>query len=158
MSEGHVWSEATLVAKSPKTEKSAKITKQNQEPTDPKTTTLGNRAKVKLSWERINSVTHKLVVDGRVSHTPASHGQWQGYHTSFAVAWVMNADPHMGADGWVGRCRDKRGDWCLGPTTLEDAKRETRNWVLGLPVGGKADEWFLSNPIREFNELTTKEF
>jgi hypothetical protein len=25
--------------------------------------------------------------------------------------------------------------------------------VLCLPVGGAADEWFLSNPIREYNEL-----
>ena len=62
----------------------------------------------------------------------------------------------MRADGWVGRCRDKRGDWCLGPTTFDDAKRETKNWVLGLPVGGSADEWFLTDPIAELNQLQVR--
>ena len=32
-------------------------------------------------------------------------------------------------------------------------RTQTKNWVLGLPVGGAADEWFLSNPMREYNEL-----
>ena len=108
-----------------------------------------------LYWERVNPVTFKLCVRGRFSDTPACHGQWQGYRASFPIAWVMNIGWAVDADaeGWVGRCRDKRGDWCLGPTTFEDARTQTKNWVLGLPVGGKADEWFLSNPIREYNEL-----
>jgi hypothetical protein len=58
-------------------------------------------------------------------------------------------------EGWLGRCRDKRGDWCFGPTSFEEARRETKNWVLGLPVGGRADEWFATNPAAELNQLQT---
>ena len=106
-----------------------------------------------LYWERVNPVTYKLCVRGRFSDTPASHGQWQGYRASFPVAWVTNIGWAVDSEAWLGRCRDKRGDWCLGPTTFEDARTQTKNWVLCLPVGGAADEWFLSNPIREYNEL-----
>ena len=63
------------------------------------------------------------------------------------------SDVAVDSEAWLGRCRDKRGEWCLGPTTFNDARTQTKNWVLGLPVGGKADEWFLSNPIREYTDL-----
>ena len=109
-----------------------------------------------LYWERVNQVTYKLCVKGRFSDTPACHGKWAGHRASFPIAWVMNIGwAAEAAEGWLGRCRDKRGDWCLGPTTFEDARTQTKNWVLGLPVSGAADEWFLTNPIRELNEIQT---
>jgi hypothetical protein len=102
-----------------------------------------------LKWEHINHATWQLSAVGRYSNTPASHGQWSAYRTSYPVAWVMN----IGAADWLGRCRDKRGDWCLGPTTFDDARTQTKNWVLGLPVNSEADEWFMTNPTRELNEI-----
>jgi hypothetical protein len=106
-----------------------------------------------LYWERVNALTFKLCIKGRISHTPRSHGQWSAYETGYPVAWVMNVGWAAGGEAWLGRCRDKRGDWCLGPTTFDDARAQTKNYVLGLPVGGTADEWFLTNPIRELNEI-----
>jgi hypothetical protein len=106
-----------------------------------------------LFWERVNAATWKLCIRGRFSDTPACHGKWPSYRTSFPIAWVINIGWASETEAWLGRCRDKRGDWCLGPTTFEDARTQTKNWVLGLPVGGKADEWFLTDSIREYNEL-----
>ncbi len=101
-----------------------------------------------LKWERVNDVTWKLAVKGKVSHTPASHGQWPGYHTSYPAAWLMRVNWWAGSSSWVGRCRDERGDWTFGPTTFEEAKQETRAWVLGeTDVGGFADD-----SIRELHE------
>jgi hypothetical protein len=45
-----------------------------------------------LKWERVNEVTYKLAVEGKVSHTPPSHGQWPGFHTSYPAAWLMNTN------------------------------------------------------------------
>ena len=113
------------------------------------------RAKA-LKWERVNDVTWKLIEDGRNVEVPRVHGKWPGFRVAEAVAWVINVGWAAQAEGWIGRCRDKRGDWCLGPTSFECARRETKNWVLGLPVGGRADEWFLTNPGRELNELQSR--
>ncbi len=44
--------------------------------------------KTKLHFERVNEVTFKLT-DGEVTNVPASHGQWGGYRTTKAVAWVI---------------------------------------------------------------------
>jgi hypothetical protein len=122
----------------------------------------GNNGKIEktkdraLKWERVNDVTWKLGEEGKNVEVSRVHGKWGGYRTMEAVAWVMNVGWVAGSEGWLGRCRDKRGDWCLGPTTFEDARRQTKNWVLGLPVGGAADEWFLTNPARELNELQAR--
>jgi hypothetical protein len=114
---------------------------------------IGNRS---LRWERVNDVTWKLVEEGKNVEVPRVHGKWPGYRTSAAIAWVINVGWVAGCEGWLGRCRDKRGDWCLGPTTFEDARKQTKNWVLGLPVTGRADEWFPTNPARELHELQSR--
>ena len=31
------------------------------------------------------------------------------------------SDVAVDSEAWLGRCRDKHGDWCLGPTTFDDA-------------------------------------
>ena len=59
--------------------------------------------KTKLHFERVNEVTFKLT-DGEVTNVPASHGQWGGYRTTKAVAWVIK----IGSDAWLARCR-RRG-------------------------------------------------
>jgi hypothetical protein len=102
-----------------------------------------------LKWERLNEVTYKLVVKDKVSHTPASHGQWPGFHTSYPAAWLMNTNWWSGGGkSWVGRCRDERGNWSFGPTTFEDARRVTKDWVLDqTSLGG-----FTDDPIRDLHE------
>jgi hypothetical protein len=117
---------------------------QNQEPERGDFDTFKPRWKVsELKWERVNEVTYKLVAEGKVSHTPASHGQWPGFHTSYPAAWLMNVNWWNGnGASWVGRCRDERGDWSIGPATFEDARRETKDWALGKSVAGG----FVDNP------------
>ena len=44
--------------------------------------------KTKFHFERVNEITFKLT-DGEVTNVPASHGQWGGYRTTKAVAWVI---------------------------------------------------------------------
>jgi hypothetical protein len=123
-------------------------TKENQEATEAEIDAFKPRWKASaLKWERVNEVTYKLVVEGKVSHTPPSHGQWPGFHTSYPAAWLMNTNWWTGS-GWVGRCRDERGDWSFGPTTFEEARSETKDWVLGKSVAGG----FIDNPIHDLNE------
>src|SRR5262245_57462441 len=43
--------------------------------------------KTHLCFERVNDVTFKLT-NGEVTNVPASHGQWGGYRSTKAVAWV----------------------------------------------------------------------
>jgi hypothetical protein len=125
-------------------------TKENQEAAGAANDTFKPRWKASLlKWERVNDVTYKLTVQGKVSHTPASHGQWPGCHTDYPAAWLMNTNWwHGNGASWVGRCRDERGDWSFGPTTFEEARRETKDWVLGKSVAGG----FTDNPIRDLHE------
>ena len=58
--------------------------------------------KIKFHFERVNEVTFKLT-DGEATNVPASHGQWGGYRTTKAVAWVINIAPGQ----WLARCRDE---------------------------------------------------
>ena len=58
--------------------------------------------KTNLRFERVNEVTFKLT-DGEVTNVPASHGQWGGYRTTKAVAWVIKIAP----GAWLARCRDR---------------------------------------------------
>jgi hypothetical protein len=123
---------------------------ENQGPTEAEIGTFKPRWEASaLKWERLNDVTYKLVVEGKVSHTPASHGQWPGFHTTYPAAWLMNTNWWNGnGASWVGRCRDERGDWSFGPTTFEEARSQTKLWVLGKSVAGG----FVDDPIGDLNE------
>jgi hypothetical protein len=142
---------ATPIADSPTTLKNAETSHRLR---PPKNDLLKTRRARRLRWEKLDGVTWKLIEPGKNTDVPKSNGQWPGFRTTFPLAWVMNIGwPAATGDAWLGRCRDKRGDWCLGPTTFDDARAQTKNYVLGLPVEGSADEWFLTNPIRELNEI-----
>src|SRR5262249_7665123 len=119
----------------------SKISKKTERVGPPKIEKIRNRGG-SLKWERVNEVTWKLIEEGRNVEVPRVRGKWQGYRTGEALAWVINVGWVAGTEGWLGRCRDRRGDWCLGPTSFEDARKQTKSWVLGLSVGGRADEWF----------------
>ena len=143
--ESYLYSGPPLPSKKP-----PQNTEHNQRPVEGENDTFKSRWKSSLlKWERVNDVTWKLAVTGKVSHTPACHGKWPGFHVSYPAAWVMNTNwwSARGAS-WVGRCRDERGDWSFGPATFEDARREIKDWVLGKSVAGG----FTDNPIRDLNE------
>ena len=56
----------------------------------------------KLTFEQVNEATWKLT-NGEMTNVPASHGQWGGYRTSKAIAWVINVAPNA----WLARSGDQ---------------------------------------------------
>ena len=72
--------------------------------------------KSSLSWVRVDEVTWKLT-DGKMSRTPGSHGQWGGYETERAIAWVCNLGWPFGRNDWHAFCGDKK----IGPTDFDSA-------------------------------------
>jgi hypothetical protein len=73
--------------------------------------------KTNLRFQRVNEITFKLT-DGDGTSVPASHGQWGGYRTTKAVAWVIKI---------VARC----GDMLCGPTTFDKAKTDALKMARG---------------------------
>ena len=98
--------------------------------------------KTKLHFERVNEVTFKLT-DGEVTNVPASHGQWGGYRTTKAVAWVINIAPGQ----WLARCRDEAS----GPSSFNEAKAN----ALAMARGACGD-YFIENPIDHLNGLQAR--
>ena len=83
--------------------------------------------KAKLFWIEVNDVTWKLT-DGEISRTPASFGQWGGYNTERAVAWVFDIGWPARKSLWYARRKDR--SW--GPTTsLARAKKAALGFVTG---------------------------
>jgi hypothetical protein len=97
---------------------------------------------LKLHFDRVNEVTFKLT-DGEVTNVPASHGQWAGYRTTKAVAWVINIAPGQ----WLARC----GDEASGPSSFNEAKAN----ALAMARGGCGD-YFIENPIDHLNGLQAR--
>ena len=98
--------------------------------------------KTKLQFERVNEVSFKLT-DGDVTNVPASHGQWGGYRTTKAVAWVIK----IGLDAWLARC----GDEVSGPSSFNEAKAS----ALAMARGACGD-YFIENPIDHLNALQAR--
>src|SRR5262249_9670543 len=91
-----------------------------------------------LKWVEINDITWKLT-DGTPSRTPTSHGQWAGYNTEAALAWVMEVGwPFKKKiDCWYARCGNKTH----GPTDLHTAKQAAlalANGATSFPEHGIA--------------------
>src|SRR5262245_4053686 len=87
--------------------------------------------KTDLRFERVNEVTFKLT-DGEITNVPASHGQWGGYRTTKAVAWVINIAP----DHWLARCRHE----VSGPVPF--AKAKPKAFAMARGVHG---DYFIEN-------------
>src|SRR5262245_14541297 len=98
--------------------------------------------KTQLSFERVNEVTFK-VTNGEATDVPASHGQWGGYRTTKAVAWVINLGPGQ----WLSRCGDKAS----GPFSFNEAKAN----ALAMARGAHGD-YFVENPITHLNDLQAR--
>lgn len=98
--------------------------------------------KTNLHFDRVNEVTFKLT-DGESTNVPASHGQWGGYRTTKAVAWVINIAPGQ----WLGRCRDEAS----GPSSFNEAKAN----ALAMARSACGD-YFIKNPIDHLNRLQAR--
>jgi len=95
-----------------------------------------------LHFERVNEVTFKLT-DGECTHVPASHGQWGGYRTTKAVAWVISIVPGQ----WLARYRNEAS----GPSSFNEAKTN----ALAMARGACGD-YFIENPIDHLNGLQAR--
>ena len=94
----------------------------------------------RFKFEKVNEVTWKLT-NGEMTNVPASHGQWGGYRTTKAIAWVINVAPNA----WLARC----GDQASNPCSLNAAKSE----AMAMAKGACGD-YAVANPIAHLNGLT----
>ena len=95
-----------------------------------------------LHFERINNSTFKIT-DGELTNVPASHGQWSGYRTTKAVAWIIKLE----SDAWLARC----GNQVCGPSCFSEAKANAFAMAKGAP-----GDYLVSNPIAHLNGLTAR--
>ena len=77
-----------------------------------------------------------------MTNVPASHGQWGGYRTTKAIAWVINVAPNA----WLARCDDQTSN----PLALTAAKS-----VAMAMAKGACGDYAVGNPIAHLNGLTT---
>jgi hypothetical protein len=98
--------------------------------------------KTNLRFERVNEVTFKLT-DGEVANVPASHGQWGGYRTTKAVAWVINVAPGQ----WLARSRNE----VFGSSSFAEAKAN----ALAMARGAHGD-YFIESAIDHLNGLEAR--
>ena len=99
----------------------------------------GNQAK--LEWEKVNEITWKLT-DGTMTNTPTSHGQWGGYRTPKAIAWVI--DVGISKPAWITRYRDQT----TNPLPLKEAKSEATAMAKGA-----CGDYVVRDPIAHLNGL-----
>ena len=77
-----------------------------------------------LRCERVNDSTFKIT-NGELTNVPASHGQWSGYRTTKALAWIIKLGPHA----WLARCSDQV---CGQPSARR--RRMPSRWQRALMV------------------------
>src|SRR6476620_5778425 len=80
----------------------------------------------RFQFEKVNEVSIKLA-NGELSRVTGSHGQWGGYNTTKAIAWVFCVGPGK----WLARC----GDQACGPDSLNRAKAN----ALAMAKGAAGD-------------------
>jgi hypothetical protein len=95
-----------------------------------------------LHCERVNDSTFKIT-NGELTNVPASHGQWSGYRTTRALAWIIKLE----SDAWLARC----GDQVCGPSYFTEAKSN----ALAMARGADGD-YFVRNPISHLNGLQAR--
>jgi len=95
-----------------------------------------------LGCERVNDSTFKIT-NGELSNVPASHGQWAGYRTTKALAWIIKLE----AESWLARC----GDQVCGPSSFVEAKAD----ALAMAKGVHGD-YLVRKPISHLNGLQAR--
>ena len=88
----------------------------------------------RFRFEKVND-------NGAMTNVPASHGQWGGYRTAKAIAWIINVAPNA----WLARC----GDQTSNLLALTAAKSE----AMAMAKGACGD-YVVSNPVAHLNGLT----
>jgi len=96
----------------------------------------------RFRFEKVNEVTWKLT-NGEITETPASHGQWGGYRTTKALAWVIRVAPSK----WLARY----ADIVCGPLSLPKAKAA----AIAMAKGRRGD-YYVPSPILHLNGLTAR--
>jgi hypothetical protein len=102
----------------------------------------GISGKQPLRCERVNEITFKIT-DGEMTRVPVSHGQWSGYNTTKARAWVIN----VGNAAWLARCDDRAS----GPLPFKEAKAA----AVAMAKGASGD-YRISDPVEYLNALQAK--
>jgi hypothetical protein len=92
--------------------------------------------------ERVNDSTFKIT-NGEPTNVPASHGQWAGYRTTKALAWIIKLE----AGSSVARC----GDQVCGPSFFSGAKAN----AFAMAKGAHGDH-FVRKPISHLNGLQAR--
>jgi hypothetical protein len=83
-----------------------------------------------LSVERVNEETLK-VTDGEMCRVPASHGQWDSYDATRALAWITRTAPNA----WLARCNNQ----ACGPSSFNKQRPERLRWrVVRLAITSSA--------------------
>jgi hypothetical protein len=95
-----------------------------------------------LRCERVNDSTFKIT-NGEFTNVPASHGQWAGYRTTKALAWIIKLE----AEAWLARY----GNQVCGPSTFKEAKANALAMAKGAP-----GDYQVSNPIAHLKGLTAR--
>jgi hypothetical protein len=95
-----------------------------------------------LHCERVNDSTFKIT-NGELTNVPASHGQWPGYRTTKAMAWIIKLE----AEAWLARC----GNQVCGPSSFSEAKAN----AFAMAKGAIGD-YYVRNPISHLNGLQAR--
>ena len=96
----------------------------------------------RFKFERVNEVTWKLT-NGEQTNVPASHGQWGGYRTTKALAWVIC----IVSGKWLARC----SEMVCGPSSLNRAKSA----AMAMAKGAVGD-YQVTNALSHLNGLTAR--
>jgi hypothetical protein len=96
----------------------------------------------RFKFEQVNEVTWKLT-NSELTDIPASYGQWGGYRTTKALAWVICLAPGK----WLSRNREM----VSGPLSLPKAKAA----AMAMAKGAVGD-YCIANPIDHLNGLTAR--
>ena len=77
-----------------------------------------------------------------MTNAPASHGQWGGYRTLKAIAWVIQVEGK-----WLARCKDQSSN----PMPLNEAKAAAMAMAKGAP-----GDYVVTNPIAHLNGIAAR--
>ena len=98
--------------------------------------------KTSLKCEKVNEVTFKITNE-ELTNVPTSYGQWGGYRTTKALAWIIGVGPNS----WLARCENR----ACGPASFPQAKAD----ALAMARGAIGD-YYITNPIKHLNQLTVR--
>jgi hypothetical protein len=120
-------------------QKTAPFCPVNEASQDPKPAPSKSRGK--LEWQPVNPATWRLVdPDGAQIRIAASHGQWGGFSTPTALAWVF--DVGISNRDWRVRIRKGGGRWAaLGSIIDADTAKRIAQQAVENPTETKPSKF-----------------